>query len=80
MQEVEETVISMPNVKAPRPDGFTIDFFKICWPFIEDEVQALVEDLRIHKIVLKALNATFLTLIPKEEGDDSLDRFRPIAL
>lgn len=30
--------------------------------------------------MLRALNAIFLVLIPKKEGDNSLDQFRPIAL
>jgi len=78
MQEMEEAAMSMPNGKAPRSNGFAIYFFKVCCPFIKDEVHALVEDSRINKIVLKALNATFLTLIRKEEGDNSLDHFQPI--
>lgn len=30
LEEVEEAVRDMPNGKAPRPDGFTIDFYKAC--------------------------------------------------
>ena len=41
---------------------------------------AIVEESRIKKGVLKAFNATFLTLIPKEAGADSPDKFRPISL
>ena len=39
-----------------------------------------MEDSMTKKWVLKAFNATFLTLIPKEEGEDTPDKFRPIAL
>ena len=39
-----------------------------------------MEESRNKGGVLKAFNATFLTLIPKEAGADSPDKFRPIAL
>ena len=44
------------------------------------EVWRIVEDSRSTKILLPAFNATFITLIPKCEGVDSLDKFRPISL
>jgi len=72
MQEVEEVVMAMPKDEAPGPHGFTIDFYKKCWSFIKNEVHAVVEYSRINKTILGALNATFLTLILKEEGVDSL--------
>ena len=40
----------------------------------------IVEESRTKKGVLKAFNATFLTLIPKEVGADTPDKFRPIVL
>lgn len=72
--------MSMPNGKAPGPDGFTIDFFKFCWPILKNNVHALVQESKTQKLVLKALNATFLTLIPKGDSADSPDKFSPIAL
>ena len=40
----------------------------------------IVEESKTKKGVLKAFNATFLTLIPKEMGVDTPGKFRPIAL
>ena len=39
-----------------------------------------MEESRNKKGVLKSFNATFLTLIPKEVGADSPNKFWPIAL
>lgn len=40
----------------------------------------IIQESKIQKFVLKALNATFLTLIPKGDTADSPDKFHPIAL
>ena len=44
------------------------------------ELWSIVEDSRVSRRILPTLNATFLTLIPKYEGDDSPDKFKPISL
>jgi len=80
MEEVEEAVKSMPNDKAPRPDGFTINFYKACWPTIKTEIWEVVEDSRRYVTILKSLNSTFLALVPKEEDANTPEKFRPIAL
>ena len=66
--------------KAPGPDGFTSNFFHYFWDLVKEEVPEIVEETRNNKGVLKDLNATFLTLIPRELGANSLDKFQPIAL
>ena len=66
--------------KAPSPDGFTSNFFHHLWDLVKEEVVEIVEESISKRGVLKAFNATFLTLIPKEVGVESSDKFRPIAL
>ena len=80
LQEVEEAMNQMELGKTPRIDGFTSNFFHFFWDLVKEEVLNVVEESRTKKGVLKAFNATFLTLIPKEAGADSPDKFRPIAL
>jgi hypothetical protein len=78
--EVDQAIQELPTGKAPGPDGFTMDFFHACWPMLRDEVWKLVEESRSSGKVLPTLNATFLTLIPKEERVTNPKIFRPIAL
>ena len=66
--------------KAPGPDGFTSNFFHFFWDLVKEDVLNIVEEPRTKKGVLKAFNATFLTLIPKEVGANTPDKFRLIAL
>eukprot|EP00253_Pinus_taeda_P013888 PITA_13888 len=80
MEEVEEAVRSMPNDKAPGPDGFTINFYKVCWEIVKNNIWEIVEDSRRSKTILKSLNSTFITLVPKVEEANTPEKFRPIAL
>jgi hypothetical protein len=79
-EEVDQVVQEMPNGKAPGPDGFTVEFFKACWDVVKHEIYGIVEDSRRSASILKALNATMITLIPKENEARTPDRYRPIAL
>ena len=66
--------------KALGPDGFTSNFFHFFWYLIKEEVFEIIVESRDKKGVLKAFNATFLMLIPKEAGADSPGEFHPISL
>jgi mannosylglycoprotein endo-beta-mannosidase len=79
-EEVDQAVKEMQTGKAPGPDGFTVDFFHHCWDLVGSDVWKVVEESRASGVVLPALNATFLTLIPKEERVTNPKHFRPIAL
>ena len=70
----------MSNGKAPVPDGFTTDFFKFCWGVVKYDIYGIVEDSRCSASILKALNSTLITLIPKENEARTPDRFRLITL
>jgi hypothetical protein len=80
LEEVDQALQDTPKGKSPGPDGFTSDFFHHCWPMLREEVWEIIEDSRLSGQVLLALNATFLTLIPKEEHVNHPKQFRSIAL
>jgi hypothetical protein len=79
-EEIDQVIQEMPNGKAPGPDGFIVDFSKACWEIVKYDVYRVVEDSRRTTSILKALNATMITLIPKENETKTPDRYRPIAL
>jgi hypothetical protein len=70
----------MPNRKAPGPDGFTVEFFKSCWEVVKHDVYRVVEDFKWSTSILKALNATMITLILKKNESRTPDHYRPITL
>ena len=80
MQELEVVVKQMARDTAPGPDGFTTNFFQEGWAWLKDDLLTIVENSRKTGGILKAFNATFLALIPKENGTEDPGKFRPIAL
>eukprot|EP00253_Pinus_taeda_P008198 PITA_08198 len=60
------------------------DNFNLNRPVTEKEVSEdilnVVEDSRMNRTILKVLNTSFISLIPKQDNAQTLDRFRPIAI
>jgi hypothetical protein len=79
-EEIDQVLQKMPNGKAPGPDGFIVEFFKACWDIVKNYVYRVVEDSRRSASILKALNVTMITLIPKENEAQTSDQYRPISL
>ena len=74
-KEVSEVLKEMQNGKAPGPDGFNVDFFKACWNVVKHDMLKVVEDTRRNRTILKALNTSFISLIPKKDNVLTPDKF-----
>jgi len=74
-EEVYQALKDTPLDKALGSDGFASDFSHHCWNIIREEVWEIIEDSRKSRQVLQALNATFLTLIPKQNKATSPSHF-----
>lgn len=70
----------MQKGKAPSPNDFSVKFFRTFWDILVKYLTLAVEEVRARDRILKALNHTFLILIPKEGDMKSLSNYRPIAL
>lgn len=70
----------MRKEKALGPNGFPVDFFQEFWDIIKLDLLEVVQGSQRNKQILRALNATFISLIPKCEGVDRLGHFHPISL
>ena len=79
-EEVTKALSDLGGDKAPGPDGFTLVFWKFCWPIVGGEVMQVFEEFHLQNACCRSLNATFLVLIPKKGGASDVQDFRPISL
>ncbi|WZZ89725.1 hypothetical protein YC2023_118304 [Brassica napus] len=69
----------MPMNKSPGPDGYSVEFIRASWDTVgEDVIKAVREFFRNGKL-LKDMNTTAISLIPKKPEACSLSDFRPIS-
>ncbi|XP_048134251.1 uncharacterized protein LOC115752843 [Rhodamnia argentea] len=77
--EIRNTMFSLAKGKAPGPDGYNVDFFKSSWEIVGPSVVEAIKDFFISGCLLRELNATILTLVPKVPNASTMNDFRPIA-
>lgn len=78
-EEIKSTVFQLNPDKAPGPDGFNARFFQLHWDVIGTDICKAVNFFFKHKRLVREINHTFLTLVPKSTNANSLTDFRPIA-
>jgi hypothetical protein len=79
-KEVKDVIDQMERNKAAGPDGFPIEFYQVCWGIIKDDLMQIFEDFYQHKINLQRINYGVITLIPKGENANIIQKYRPICL
>ena len=77
--EIKETIFRKKAEKAPGPDGFSASFFQKAWHIVGEEVTQVVLHFFHTGRLLKELNHTSLTLVPKVPNPSTFRDFRPIA-
>ncbi|GKU91338.1 hypothetical protein SLEP1_g5225 [Rubroshorea leprosula] len=78
--EIKTAVWDCGSDKAPGPDGFNFTFFKKMWSEIKDDIVEFVQEFHKNGKLVKGLNVSFLTLIPKVKNPQRIEEFRPISL
>ena len=80
LDEIKNVVDGMEDDRAPGPDGYNVNFIKLCWNIIKTDLFKMVRKSQRCTKIGGNTNSTFLALIPKEKEAKSFDRFRPISL
>ncbi|KAL2235300.1 UNVERIFIED_CONTAM: hypothetical protein Sindi_1262200 [Sesamum indicum] len=77
--EVKDAIFNINDNKAPGPDGYSSCFFKKAWNLVGDQVCRAVLDFFRNGRMLRQLNHTVITLVPKSEHSASVADYRPIS-
>ncbi|GLT56373.1 hypothetical protein SLA2020_294170 [Shorea laevis] len=80
VEEIEEGLKSCEGSKAPGPDGYNFNFLKFFWNSIKDDFVEFFGEFHQNGKLVRGLNSSFLTLIPKKLNPRELKDFRPISL
>ena len=78
-EEITAAFMSLHPNKAPGPDGFNGLFFRSAWASIGEEIITGIKYFFDTGRLLKELNATVITLVPKGLNPSSMHDFRPIS-
>nr|GEY14494.1 RNA-directed DNA polymerase, eukaryota, reverse transcriptase zinc-binding domain protein [Tanacetum cinerariifolium] len=78
-KEIQEAMFDIDNDKAPGPDGYTACFFKKAWNVVGMDVCLVMKEFFQTGKLLKEMNATIMSLIPKLDTPNKVSDFRPIA-
>lgn len=79
VQELLDTIKSLPSEKAPGPDGFIRVFYKKCWEIIKNDLHEAVMGFYNHKTSkMHLFNKANIVLLPKKQESVDISDFRPI--
>ncbi|XP_028100123.1 uncharacterized protein LOC114299551 [Camellia sinensis] len=78
--EIKSTVMDCDGNKAPGLDGFNLLCYQKFWKVMKGDVINFVKEFHTNGKLVKGINSSFITLIPKRDNPLGLSDYRPISL
>lgn len=78
--EIELAVFQLGSHKSPGPDGILAFFYQEYWNIVKEDILDSIHAFFHSGTLLKSLNKTFITLVPKISVPEEVSHFRPISL
>lgn len=78
--EIKAAIKDCDGNKAPSPDGFNLLCFQKFWKVMKGDLINFMKDFHRNCKLVRGLNSSFITLVPKKENPMGLLDFRPISL
>ncbi|KAL6227352.1 hypothetical protein ACLB2K_001311 [Fragaria x ananassa] len=79
-EEVHRALKQMHPYKAPGPDGFSPIFYQRFWHLVGKDITKAVWCFMNSKDLMREVNETHVTLIPKVKDLEYITQLRPISL
>ena len=77
---MSEAIFQMEHNKAPRPDGFSAEFYHAFWDTIKGDLMAMLSEFHKGELPLYSLNFGTIILLPKCKEAIKIQQYRPICL
>lgn len=78
-EEIYSVLLDIHDDKAPSNDGFSSFFFKVAWHVVGNDFTKAVQSFFHLGKLLKEVNVTRITLVPKVDSPVTLGDYRPTA-
>ncbi|GKV19260.1 hypothetical protein SLEP1_g29545 [Rubroshorea leprosula] len=78
-EEFKQIFFNSLNNKSPSPDGYTAEFYKSAWSIVGDLVTKAIKKFFSTRKLLKEVNSTIISLIPKVSCPSKMAEFRLIS-
>jgi hypothetical protein len=78
-KEIKDTLFHMKANMAPGSDGFFCKFFKASWVIVGQEVVDAIKGFFNYGSLLREVNVTIISLVPKKVNPFAMGDFRPIT-
>nr|XP_027082466.1 uncharacterized protein LOC113704793 [Coffea arabica] len=79
-KEIKTAFFSMDPNKALGSDDMSPLFFQRFWSIIKQDLVNAIQGFFYHSVILKAINHTVISLIPKIDWPIEVNQYRPISL
>lgn len=78
-EEIKNALFNINIDKSPGLDGYTSAFYRKNWEFIGEDLVNVVQEFFRTGQLLKSINSTAISLIPKTSSNPKVSDYRPIA-
>jgi mannosylglycoprotein endo-beta-mannosidase len=79
-EEIHQAISQMEKNKAAGPDGIPIEIYQHCWCVVKTDIMKKFNGFHNHQINLERINYGIITLIPKSDDAEVIQKYRLICL
>ena len=78
--EIEIAISQNQKVKAPLPDGLSVEFYTHCWSVVKNEFVNVLKKMYSSQTIDSRIKSGFIAQIHKKGPKPEISNYRPISL